>query len=127
MLICAQGAERPVRLPGELARFQGLPMRVVFAEGPEGGAPVADKARTAPAHVTRLGVYLAQRPMAHCCTPSLLQNLVCMAYAAHRLSPCREPAAERGSSAARQALCRRAAEAGCTPASATDHVQRCLA
>ena len=40
-----QGAERPVRLPGELERFKGLPMRVVFMEevaaGP--GSPVANK------------------------------------------------------------------------------------
>ena len=40
-----QGAERPVRLPGELERFQGLPMRVVFAEVAVTGAPAADKAR----------------------------------------------------------------------------------
>jgi hypothetical protein len=59
-LMSAQGAERPVRLPGELTRFQGLPMRVVFAEGPEDGAPVGDKARTAPVHVTRLGEQLAE-------------------------------------------------------------------
>lgn len=34
-----------MRLPGELERFKGLPMRVVFTEVAVTGAPAADKAR----------------------------------------------------------------------------------
>ena len=34
-----------MRLPGELERFKGLPMRVVFAEVAVAGTPAADKAR----------------------------------------------------------------------------------
>ena len=48
-----QGAERPVRLPGELERFRGLPMRVVFQEDAAAGAsaPAVSKARPArPGH-----------------------------------------------------------------------------
>ncbi|KAK9827584.1 hypothetical protein WJX81_000824 [Elliptochloris bilobata] len=39
--VSSVGAERPVRLPGELERFQGLPMRVVFTKGADGGASAA--------------------------------------------------------------------------------------
>lgn len=42
-----QGAERPVRLPGELERFKGLAMRVVYVEGDDfsPSAPAASKVR----------------------------------------------------------------------------------
>ena len=43
-----------MRLPGELERFKGLPMRVVFAEVAVTGAPAADKARPVAVWRTRL-------------------------------------------------------------------------